>query len=128
MKSIKILLVILSASLSGMAQEKANNPNSENQSVMNSQSMKTYLIEREIPGAGELTEEQLKEISQKSCSVLKEMGPQIEWVHSYVTDDKVYCIYRAQSEELIRQHATRGGFPADAISELSTKISPATAR
>ena len=89
--------------------------------------MKTYLIERDIPGAGKLTPEQLKSISQKSCGVLKEMGPQIEWIQSYVTGDKIFCVYKAQNEELIREHAKKGGFPANKITEVSTEISPATA-
>jgi uncharacterized FlgJ-related protein len=90
--------------------------------------MKTYLIEREIPGAGKLTPEQLKGISQKSCSVLTEMGPKIEWVQSYVTGDKIYCIYKAENEELIREHAKKGGFPANTIVEIGSVISPETAK
>ncbi len=89
--------------------------------------MKTYLIEREIPQAGELSPEQLRGISQKSCSVLKEMGPDIQWLHSYVTDDKVYCLYKAADEDLIRQHAEAGGFPVNYITELATRIDPGTA-
>lgn len=89
--------------------------------------MKTYIIEREIPGAGELSADQLKSVSQTSCSVLKEMGPQIEWIHSYVTGNKIFCIYKAENEELIREHARKGGFPANAIHEIATVISPATA-
>jgi hypothetical protein len=89
--------------------------------------MKTYLIEREIPGAGKLTADQLKAISKTSCTVLKEMGPQIQWIQSYVTGDKIYCIYKAENEELIREHAKKGGFPANAITEVSSEISPATA-
>lgn len=89
--------------------------------------MKTYLIEREIPDAGKLTPEQLKAISQKSCSVLTEMGPQIQWEHSYVTGDKIFCIYKAENEELIKEHAVKGGFPANNIIEVASIISPATA-
>ncbi|WP_240740195.1 DUF4242 domain-containing protein [Flagellimonas allohymeniacidonis] len=89
--------------------------------------MKTYLIEREIPDAGNLTQDQLRGISQKSCSVLKEMGDDIVWLHSYVTDDKVYCLYKANDQELIRKHAEKGGFPVNSIQELSTKIGPETA-
>ncbi len=88
--------------------------------------MKTYLIEREIPEAGKLTSEQLQGISQKSCSVLTEMGPGIEWLHSYVTDNKVYCVYRAENEELIKEHAQKGEFPVNRIEELATKIGPET--
>ena len=89
--------------------------------------MKTFVIEREIPGAGKFTPEQLKGISQTSCGVLKQMGTGIEWIHSYVTGNKIYCIYKALNEELIREHAKRGGFPANSIAEISTIISPATA-
>ncbi len=88
--------------------------------------MKTYLIEREIPEAGKLTPEQLQGISQKSCSVLTEMGLGIEWLHSYVTDNKVYCVYRAENEELIKEHAEKGEFPVNRIEELATKIGPET--
>lgn len=90
--------------------------------------MKTYLIEREIPGAGSFSAEKLKAISQTSCTVLKEMGPQIQWIHSYVTGDKIYCIYKAANEDLIREHAKRGGFPANKIVEIATVISPETAK
>ena len=89
--------------------------------------MKMYLIEREIPGAGKLTPEQLKAISQTSCGVIKEMGPVIKWIHSYVTGDKIYCIYQAENEKLIKEHARKGGFPANKIVEIGTTISPATA-
>ncbi|KAA9035547.1 DUF4242 domain-containing protein [Ginsengibacter hankyongi] len=89
--------------------------------------MKTYLIERDIPGAGNLTPAQLKAISQKSCSVLKDMGPQIQWIQSYVTGDRIFCVYKAENEELIREHAKKGGFPANKITKVDTEISPATA-
>lgn len=89
--------------------------------------MPKYLIEREIPGAGTLTSDQLQAISQKSCNVLNELGPQIQWIESYVTGDKVYCVYIAPNEELIREHANRGGFPANRISEIKTIIDPTTA-
>jgi hypothetical protein len=89
--------------------------------------MKTFLIEREIPGAGNFSQEQLKAISQKSCSVLDEMGQKIEWQHSYVTGDKIFCIYKAENAALIREHADKGGFPANNIIEVSSVISPATA-
>ena len=89
--------------------------------------MKTYLIEREIPGAGTLSPQQLKAISQKSCSVLDEMGPTIQWQHSYVTGNKIFCIYKAENEALIKEHANKGGFPANNIIEVSSVISPATA-
>jgi len=89
--------------------------------------MPKYVIERNIPGAGKMSAEQLQGISQKSCSVLQALGPQIQWVHSYVTGDKVYCVYIAPSEEMVREHAKRGGFPADRVSEVETIIDPTTA-
>jgi hypothetical protein len=88
--------------------------------------MPKFVIEREIPGAGALTPEQLTGISQKSCSVLKGLGPQIQWVQSYVTNDKVYCVYIAPSEALIREHARQGGFPANRVSEVVGIIDPTT--
>ena len=91
-------------------------------------SMKTYLIERELPGAGTLSKEELKGISQKSCDVIDEMGSGIQWLHSYVTDDKVYCLYKADDEEKLKLHAEKGGFPITQITSLSTTISPSTAQ
>ena len=89
--------------------------------------MPKYLIEREIPGAGKLSQDQLHAISQKSCSVLNQLGPQIQWIHSYVTGDKIYCVYRAPNEEMVREHAKQGGFPANRISEITSVIDPSTA-
>jgi hypothetical protein len=89
--------------------------------------MPKYVIEREIPGAGNLTADQLKGISQTSCGVLSKLGSQIQWVHSYVTADKIYCVYNAPNEELIREHAAQGGFPANSVSKVSTIIDPTTA-
>ena len=89
--------------------------------------MPKYVIEREIPGAGKLTAEQLKNISQTSCGVLIKMGPEIQWVHSYVTDDKIYCVYIAQNEEMVREHAKLGGFPANSVSPVASIIDPTTA-
>ena len=89
--------------------------------------MPKYVIEREIPNAGSLTNDQLHAISQKSCSVLQNLGPSIQWVESYVTDDKIYCIYIAPNEEMVRQHASEGGFPANKISQVRNIISPTTA-
>lgn len=89
--------------------------------------MPKYLIERNIPGAGNLSAEQLNAISQKSCSVLQGMGPQIQWVHSYVTGDKITCIYIAPNEDMVREHAKQGGFPADAVLEVKNIIDPTTA-
>ena len=88
--------------------------------------MPKWGIEREIPGAGKLTPEQLQGISQTSCGVLREMGPQIQWLHSYVTDDKIYCVYIAPDEETVRTHAQKGGFPANRVSRVRTIIDPTT--
>ena len=88
--------------------------------------MPKYLIEREIPGAGTLSPQQLQAISQKSCSVLNQLGSQIQWLHSYVVDDKIYCVYIAPHEEMIREHARQGGFPANRISEVKAMIDPTT--
>jgi hypothetical protein len=90
--------------------------------------MQTFLIERELPGAGGLTPVQLKGVAQKSCTVLKDMGPGIEWVQSYVTGNKVYCIYKAESEAKLREHGDKGGFPVTAIIPIASQISPATAK
>lgn len=89
--------------------------------------MPKFVIERSIPGAGDLSPAELAAISQKSCSVLRDLGPQIQWRESYVTADKIYCVYHAPSAELIREHAERGGFPADSVSEVMTVIDPTTA-
>jgi hypothetical protein len=89
--------------------------------------MPKYVIEREIPGAGKLSPEQLKAISQTSCGVLSKMGPEIQWVQSYVTTDKIYCIYNAANEEMVREHAKQGGFPANSVSEVAAVIDPITA-
>ena len=89
--------------------------------------MPKYVIERELPGAGQLTSDQLQAVSQKSCSVLRNLGPEIQWVHSYVTGDKIYCIYIAPNEQMVRDHAIQGGFPANRISAVRTIIGPTTA-
>ena len=89
--------------------------------------MPKYVIERELPGAGSLSAEQLQGISRKSCGVLNELGPQVQWLESFVTDDKIYCVYIAPSEEMVREHAKRGGFPANRISQVRTIIDPTTA-
>ena len=89
--------------------------------------MPRYVIEREIPGAGQLTGEQLTAIAQKSCSVLNELGPTIQWIHSYVTDDKIYCVYNAPDEEMLLTHARKGGFPADVVARVHQVIDPVTA-
>ena len=89
--------------------------------------MPKFVIEREIPGAGKLSATELQGISQHSCSVLKELGPQVQWVESYVTDNKIYCVYIAPSEDLVLKHAQMGGFPANSVSEVRTIIDPTTA-
>ena len=89
--------------------------------------MPKFVIERDIPGAGKLSPQELKAISQKSCSVLGKMGPQIQWLQSYVTGDKVYCVYIAPNEEMVREHAQQGGFPANRVSMVSSVIDPTTA-
>jgi hypothetical protein len=89
--------------------------------------MPQFVIEREMPGAGSLSAEQLQGASQGSYNVLRQLGPDIQWVHSYVTDDKIYCVYRAPSEELIRRHAEKAGFPANSIAQVRAVIDPTTA-
>lgn len=89
--------------------------------------MPRYVIERELPGAGKLTTEELHGISQKSCGVIRDLGPSIQWVESFVTEDKIYCIYNAPNKELIKEHAQKGGFPANRIEEIRNVISPVTA-
>jgi hypothetical protein len=86
-----------------------------------------YVIEREIPGAGKLTQDELAAISAKSCDVLRELGPDIQWIHSYVTDNKIYCVYFAANEELVRRHAQKGEFPADSVAAVRHVIDPTTA-
>jgi hypothetical protein len=90
--------------------------------------LKTYVIERDIPGAGAFSAEKLKDISKTSCSVLNTMGPSIQWIQSYVTGDKIFCVYKAENEELLREHAKKGGFPITNVYEVSNVISPATAK
>ena len=121
---IFLIAILLFAAHASTAQKTTAADNSK---TKNATEMKTYLIEREIPGAGKLTAEELKAISQTSCSVLREMGPKIQWVQSYVTGNKIFCVYKAENEDLIREHAKKGGFPANTITEISSVISPATA-
>lgn len=89
--------------------------------------MPKYIIERDIPGAGRLTGDQLQDISQKSCGVLRKLGSEIQWIESYVTDDKIYCVYIAPNQEMVREHAKQGGFPANRISQVKQMIDPTTA-
>lgn len=126
MKPITNTLAFLAAFLLMGLASQAQKTEDGNQST-NTNQMKTYLIEREIPGAGQFDAAQLKAISQKSCSVLKDMGPKIQWVQSYVTGNKIVCVYQAENEELIREHGKKGGFPVTRITEIKSVISPATA-
>lgn len=89
--------------------------------------MPKFVIEREIPGAGAMSAQQLQGVAEKSCSVLRNLGPQIQWLHSYVTDNKIYCVYIAPSEESVRQHAQMGGFPANSVAQVRRIIDPTTA-
>jgi Protein of unknown function (DUF4242) len=121
-KHLPILLVsFLLTSFTSLAQGSTASDKSKTD-------LKTYVIERDIPGAGQFTPEKLKSISITSCTVLKELGPGIQWLQSYVTGDKIFCVYRAENIELIKEHAAKGGFPANAIYEVSSVISPATAK
>ena len=129
MKTVKnycsfFIVALLFTGYSAIAQTTTE---TNNLKTNNTHKMKTYLIERDIPNAGKLTADELKGISQKSCSVLKDMGPEIQWQQSYVSGDKIFCIYKAENAELIREHAKKGGFPANSIVEVSSVISPATA-
>ena len=123
MKTLKTLAIILAVFSSSMALAQQNETNEP----LKTTTMKTYLIEREMPGAGALTQADLQGASQKSCEVLKEMGTGIEWINSYVLDDKLYCVYKAQSKELIKEHAEKGGFPCTKILEIKANIDPSTA-
>jgi hypothetical protein len=122
-RSICFFALLLITGFTAMAQQAVADNLKNNKTT----GMKTYFIERDIPGAGDLTGEQLKAISQKSCSVLKEMGPKIQWIQSYVLGNKLVCIYKAENEELLREHAKKGGFPINSITEVANIISPATA-
>jgi len=124
-KTISVVVIML-CSIAALAQTASVTKSDKNQ--MKTKTMQTYVIEREIPNAGNLTGADLKTISQTSCSVLKDLGPDIQWVESYVTDNKIFCIYKAESEEILREHAKRGNFPINAIHPLSAMISPETAK
>ena len=121
--SLLIAVMLLTGYVTYAQTTSANN----NSQTSNQTQMKTYLIERNIPNAGKLTHEELKAIAQKSCSVLTEMGPKIQWVQSYVVGDKIFCVYKATSEELLKEHGLKGGFPVTNIYEVENIISPATA-
>lgn len=126
MKIYALLLFLMLITMAAFSQSASATKTKKEKSMTTK--MNTYVIEREIPNAGKLNAEELQGISQKSCSVLKELGPGIEWVHSYVTDNKIYCIYKAENEAILRTHAEKGGFPINSVSLLSTMISPETAK
>ncbi len=118
-------LLLLALTIFSMNNASAQNSNSNTEKIQ--PALKTYLIERDIPGAGQLTATDLKGISQKSCSVLKEMGSGIAWVQSFVTGNKIFCVYRSENETLLREHAKKGGFPITSITEINNTIGPKTA-
>lgn len=124
LKGLSIFIIALSF-LNCTTNEKPSTGMLKLETLKENQHM--YVIEREIPNAGKLTAEDLKAISQISCGVLKKMGSEIQWAHSYVTNDKIYCVYLAPNEEMVREHAKRGGFPANSVSEVATIIDPKTA-
>jgi hypothetical protein len=123
-KTITLMLLMLTLMVSAAF---AQNQKSKTETAMETKTMNTYVIEREIPDAGKLKAEDLQGISKTSCSVLKELGPDIQWLHSYVTDNKIFCVYKAENEEILKEHAKKGGFPINSIHKLSTVISPETA-
>ena len=120
-----IFAILLFTGYASMGQKASTNNDLKTTKTVE---MKTYVIEREIPGAGQFSPEKLKAISKTSCKVLAELGSKIQWIQSYVTGNKIYCVYKAESEEIIREHAKRGGFPANSVVEVSSIISPATAQ
>jgi len=130
MKSmIKSMFFSAALMLFAYASQAQNTQTNQNSKQPKSTEMKTYVIEREIPGVSKLTPEELKGVSQKSCGVLNEMGADnIQWMHSYVAGNKIYCVYKAKNEELVREHAKKGGFPANTITGVAAVISPETAK
>ncbi len=127
MKTLKIIFVLALALLTFNCANKETSTADLIRADATKANKNMYVIEREIPGAGDLTAEELQGISQVSCGVLEEMGSDIEWLHSYVTGDKIYCVYLATNEELVREHAKKGGFPANSVAKVATIIDPATA-
>lgn len=126
---IKSMFFSAALMLFAYASQAQNTQTNQNSKQPKSTEMKTYVIEREITGASKLTPEELKGVSQKSCGVLNEMGADnIQWMHSYVAGNKIYCVYKAKNEELVREHAKKGGFPANTITEVAAVISPETAK
>lgn len=124
-KSITLMLMMLTLMSSAVFAQTTKATKTE--TSMPAKTMNTYVIEREIPDAGNLKAADLQGISKTSCSVLKELGPDIQWLHSYVTDNKIFCVYKAENEEILKEHAKKGGFPINSIHKLSTVISPETA-
>jgi hypothetical protein len=128
MKTLKLVLILAIATTTFNAMGQNQSATKQLQNELQTPNENMYVIERIIPGAGNLTSEQLQAISQTSCGVLDEMGEDnIKWLHSYVTGDKIYCVYMAKSEELVHEHAQKGGFPANSVVAVKTIISPATA-
>jgi len=127
MKKVMTYCTVIAAIMFLTAFATKDNSQQESLAPFAGDDLKTYVIERVIPGAGKLTAAELKSISQVSCGVLKEMGSGIQWIHSYVTGDKIYCIYKAKNKEMVEEHAKKGGFPANSINEVATVISPKTA-
>lgn len=128
MKTLKLVLILAIATTTFNAMGQDQTATTLLQEELKTPNQNMYVIERIIPGAGNLTAEELQAISQTSCGVLDEMGADnIKWLHSYVTGDKIYCVYKAISEELVREHAQKGGFPANSVVAVKTIISPATA-
>lgn len=127
MKILKSLLILMisTASFNAIGQEKS--VELLNDELANNKGLNMYVIERNIPGAGNLTTEELQAISKTSCGVLDTMGSDIKWLHSYVTGDKVYCVYMAKNEDLVREHAQKGGFPANSVAPVKVIIDPSTA-
>jgi len=120
-------IILASTMLLALTFFSVTNTSAQSKTDNKKPALKTYLIERDIPGAGQLQPADLKGISQKSCSVLKEMGPGIVWLQSYVTGNKIFCVYQAENETLLKEHATKGGFPITSITEINNTISPKTA-
>ncbi|MEJ0082222.1 MAG: DUF4242 domain-containing protein [Puia sp.] len=124
-KHISLLIVsTIFIGMACMAQTTSMAANTKNETTI---TMHTYVIERDIPGAGQFTPEKLKTIAKTSCSVLKDMGPGIQWIQSYVSEDKIFCVYKAENIEMLKEHAQKGGFPINNVYEVSSVISPATA-
>lgn len=127
MKTLKFLLVLVMTLAITNCSNNEKSATNLLRAEAATENQNKYVIEREIPGAGNLTSEELKAISQTSCGVLDKMGSEIKWLHSYVTDDKIYCVYMATNEGMVREHATQGGFPANSVAAVGTIIDPTTA-